>query len=142
MKKLVSVLGATGSVGASTLQIVRENPDKFQIIGITAHSNVDLLAKLAIEFMPKFVVLSDLTLVSDLETRLAHLEIEILIGEEGLDFLASQKTDILVAAISGFAGFKPIFKAISFGTDIAIANKEALVAGGHLLMPLAKEKRG
>ena len=140
MKKLVTVLGATGSVGASTLQIVRENPDKFQIIGITAHSNVSLLAKLAIEFRPKFVVLSDLTLVSDLETRLAHLEIEILIGEEGLDFLASQKTDILVAAISGFAGFKPIFKAISVGTDIAIANKEALVAGGHLLMPLAKEK--
>src|SRR6056300_36154 len=133
MKKLVTVLGATGSVGASTLQIVRENPDKFQIIGITAHSNVSLLAKLAIEFRPKFVVLSDLTLVSDLETRLAHLEIEILIGEEGLDFLASQKTDILVAAISGFAGFKPIFKAITVGTDIAIANKEALVAGGHLL---------
>ena len=140
MKKLVTVLGATGSVGKSTLQIVRKNPDKFQIIGITAHSNVALLAKLAIEFMPKFVVLSDLTLVSDLETRLAHLEIEILIGEEGLDFLASQKTDILVAAISGFAGFKPIFKAISVGTDIAIANKEALVAGGHLLIPLAKKK--
>ena len=140
MKKLVTVLGATGSVGASTAQIVRENPDKFQIIGISANSNVVLLAKLAIEFMPKFVVLSDLRFVSDLETRLAHLEIEILIGDEGLDFLASQKTDILVAAISGFAGFKPIFKAISVGTDIAIANKESLVAGGHLLMPLAKKK--
>ena len=140
MKKLVTVLGATGSVGKSTLQIVRENTDKFQIIGITAHTNVTLLAKLAIEFMPKFVVLSDCRSVSVLETRLAHLEIEILLGDDGLEFLASQKTDILVAAISGFAGFKPIFKAISVGTDIAIANKEAIVAGGHLLMPLAKRK--
>ena len=140
MKKLVTVLGATGSVGKSTLQIVRKNPDKFQIIGITANSNVALLAKLAIEFMPKFVVLSDLRLLSYLETRLARLDIEVLSGEEGLDFLASQKTDILVAGISGFAGFRPIFKAISVGTDIAIANKEALVAGGHLLIPLAKKK--
>ena len=140
MKKSVTVLGATGSVGHSTLKIIRENPDKFQVIGITANSNVTLLAKLAFEFMPKFVVISDLRLLSDLETRLAHVDIEILSGEEGLDFLASQKTDILVAAISGFAGFKPIFKAISVGTDIAIANKEALVAGGHLLMPLAKRK--
>jgi len=140
MKKTVSVLGATGSVGDSTIKIIRENPDKFQIIGITANSNVALLAKLALEFKPKFVVLSDLRLLSDLTTQLAHLDIEILAGEEGLDFLASQKTDILVAAISGFAGFKPIFKAISVGTDIAIANKEALVAGGHLLMPLAKRK--
>ena len=140
MKKLVTVLGATGSVGKSTLQIVRKNPDKFQIIGITANSNVALLAKLAVEFMPKFVVLSDLRLLSYLETRLARLDIEVLSGEEGLDFLSSQKTDILVAGISGFAGFRPIFKAISVGTDIAIANKEALVAGGHLLIPLAKKK--
>ncbi len=140
MKKSVTVLGATGSVGHSTLKIIRENPDKFQVIGITANSNVTLLAKLAFEFMPKFVVISDFRLLSDLETRLAHVDIEILSGGEGLDFLASQKTDILVAAISGFAGFKPIFKAISVGTDIAIANKEALVAGGHLLMPLAKRK--
>ena len=141
MKKLVTVLGATGSVGSSTLEIVRENPDRFQIVGISSNTNAKLLAKLAIEFMPKYVVLSDLSLLSDLERQLAHLDIEVLHGAEGLNFLASQKTDILVAAISGFAGFKPIFDAINSGIDVAIANKEALVAGGHLLMPLAKKKR-
>ena len=141
MKKLVTVLGATGSVGSSALEIVRENPNKFQIVGISSNTNVKLLAKLAIEFMPKYVVLSDIRFLSVLENKLAHLNIEILHGAEGLDFLAVQKTDVLVAAISGFAGFKPIFEAINSGIDVAIANKEALVAGGHLLMPLAK-KRG
>ena len=140
MKKLVTVLGATGIVGSKAIEIIRENPEKFEIFGISGHSNVSSLVSFAIEFSPKYVVISNLVLFSELEKQLNHLNIEILSGDEGLTFLASQKTDILVAAITGFAGFEPIFKAINSGIDIALANKEALVAGGHLLMPLAKEK--
>ena len=140
MKKLVTVLGATGIVGSKAIEIIRENPEKFEIFGISGHSNVSSLVSFAIEFSPKYVVVSNPVLVSELEKQLNHLNVEILYGDEGLTFLASQKTDILVAAITGFAGFEPIFKAINSGIDIALANKEALVAGGHLLMPLAKEK--
>ena len=140
MKKFVTVLGATGTVGSKTLEIIRENREKFEIVGISAHSNVSLLVKFTIEFLPKYIVLSNLLLLPELEKQVSHLNVEILQGEEGLAFLASKKTDILVAAISGFAGFKPIFQAINSGIDVALANKEALVAGGHLIMPLAKEK--
>ena len=140
MKKFVTVLGATGTVGSKTLEIIRENREKFEIIGISAHSNVSLLVKFTIEFLPKYIVLSNLLLLPELEKQVSHLNVEILQGEEGLSFLASKKTDILVAAITGFAGFKPIFQAINSGIDVALANKEALVAGGHLIMPLAKEK--
>ena len=140
MKKFVTVLGATGTVGSKTLEIIRENREKFEIVGISAHSNVSLLVKFTIEFLPKYIVLSNLLLLPELEKQVSHLNVEILQGEEGLSFLASKKTDILVAAITGFAGFKPIFQAINSGIDVALANKEALVAGGHLIMPLAKEK--
>ena len=140
MKKFVTVLGATGTVGCKTLEIIRENRDEFEVVGISTHSNVSLLVKFTIEFLPKYIVLSNLLLLPELEKQVSHLDVEILQGEEGLSFLASKKTDILVAAITGFAGFKPIFQAINSGIDVALANKEALVAGGHLIMPLAKEK--
>ncbi len=140
MKKFVTVLGATGTVGSKTLEIIRENREEFEVVGISAHSNVSLLVKFTIEFLPKYIVLSNLLLLPELEKQVSHLDVEILQGEEGLSFLASKKTDILVAAITGFAGFKPIFQAINSGIDVALANKEALVAGGHLIMPLAKEK--
>ena len=140
MKKLVTVLGATGIVGTKALEIIREHQEKFQVVGISGHSNVSLLVKLAIEFSPKYVVVSNSLLFSELETQLNHTDVEILCGEKGLSFVASREADILVAAITGFAGFEPIFNAINCGTDIALANKEALVAGGHLLMPLAREK--
>ena len=140
MKKFVTVLGATGTVGCKTLEIIRENREEFEVVGISAHSNVSLLVKFTIEFLPKYIVLSNLLLLPELEKQVSHLDVEILQGEEGLSLLASKKTDILVAAITGFAGFKPIFQAINSGIDVALANKEALVAGGHLIMPLAKEK--
>ena len=140
MKKFVTVLGATGTVGSKTLEIIRENREEFEVVGISAHSNVSLLVKFTIEFLPKYIVLSNLLLLPELEKQVSHLNVEILQGEEGLSFLASKKTDILVAAITGFAGFQPIFQAINSGIDVALANKEALVAGGHLIMPLAKEK--
>ena len=140
MRKLVTVLGATGIVGSKALEIVRKNQEKFHVIGISGHSNISLLVRFALEFAPKYVVVSNLLLRSELEQKLNNVDVEILCGEEGLAFLASQKTDILIAAITGFAGFEPIFRAINSGTDIALANKEALVAGGHLLMPLAKKK--
>ncbi|MDC3311215.1 1-deoxy-D-xylulose-5-phosphate reductoisomerase [Alphaproteobacteria bacterium] len=140
MTKAITILGATGSVGASTLSIIRENRNSFEIVGLTSHSNAELLAALAVEFAPKYVVLSDVRHIAVLEQKLVATDIQILTGEEGLEFLAIQKADLVVAAITGFAGFKPVFAAINAGTDIALANKEALVAGGHLLMPLATQK--
>ena len=91
MKKFVTVLGATGTVGSKTLEIIRENREKFEIVGISAHSNVSLLVKFNIEFLPKYSLLSNLLLLPELEKQVSHLNVEILQGEEGLSFLASKK---------------------------------------------------
>ncbi|KEP62749.1 UNVERIFIED_CONTAM: 1-deoxy-D-xylulose 5-phosphate reductoisomerase, putative [Hammondia hammondi] len=138
VKRLV-VLGSTGSIGKSTLEIAREFPDIFQIVGLAAGgSNLALLAEQVAAFRPQYVYLGDSSKVAEFQERLndherraAFPRPRLLLGDEGLAELACVPDyDILVSAIVGFKGVLPTLKAIEAGKDVALANKEALVAAG------------
>ncbi|KFG62223.1 putative 1-deoxy-D-xylulose 5-phosphate reductoisomerase [Toxoplasma gondii RUB] len=138
VKRLV-VLGSTGSIGKSTLEIAREFPDIFQIVGLAAGgSNLALLAEQVAAFRPQYVYLGDSSKVAELQERLndhersaAFPRPRLLLGDEGLAELACVPNyDILVSAIVGFKGVLPTLKALEAGKDVALANKEALVAAG------------
>lgn len=140
-KKNISVFGATGSVGSSTLSLVRAHPDKFAIQALTAHRNYQELATLALEFRPACVVISDEAFYTPLSDALAGTDIDILAGQSALEEVAGKKVDLLVAAIVGLAGLAAVWRAVEAGQTIALANKETLVSAGHLMMP-ATQKSG
>jgi 1-deoxy-D-xylulose-5-phosphate reductoisomerase len=138
-KKNISVFGATGSVGSSTLSLVRAYPDKFAVQALTAHRNYQELATLALEFRPACVVISDEAFYTPLSDALAGADIDILAGQSALEEVAGQKVDLLVAAIVGLAGLAAVWRAVEAGQTIALANKETLVSAGHLMMPAAQK---
>ena len=137
--KQITILGATGSIGESALKLVRERPDLFEIYGMTAHSNAELLISLAREFCPKIVVISDLDYLDAVKTALNDLPISVEGGSEALNDVAEHKVDVVVGGIVGFAGVMPLISAVKAGQTIALANKESLVAAGHIIMPLVSK---
>jgi len=136
--KTITILGATGSVGLSTLDLVRRNPERFKIAALTANTNVDALAKLAIEFGADYAVIADESKFSDLKLALSETTIKAKAGENGLLEAAQMNADIVMAAIVGAAGLRPTLAAIKQGTTIALANKECLVCAGDLMIQEAK----
>jgi len=139
--KHLTILGATGSIGDSTLKLVRARPDAFQVYCLTAHSNVESLVSLAREFLPKLVVIADGDHVSEVRDALSDLPIKVEGGADAVRAAAAHKVDIVVAGIVGFAGVAPLFSAVKAGQTIALANKESLVAAGHLVMPLVAKNK-
>nr|Q9XES0.2 RecName: Full=1-deoxy-D-xylulose 5-phosphate reductoisomerase, chloroplastic; Short=1-deoxyxylulose-5-phosphate reductoisomerase; Short=DXP reductoisomerase; AltName: Full=2-C-methyl-D-erythritol 4-phosphate synthase; Flags: Precursor [Mentha x piperita]AAD24768.2 1-deoxy-D-xylulose-5-phosphate reductoisomerase [Mentha x piperita] len=140
--KPISVIGSTGSIGTQTLDIVAENPDKFRIVALAAGSNVTLLADQVKAFKPKLVSVKDESLISELKEALAGFEDmpEIIPGEQGMIEVARHPDAVtVVTGIVGCAGLKPTVAAIEAGKDIALANKETLIAGGPFVLPLAKK---
>ncbi len=133
MKKL-SILGSTGSIGRSTLDVVRKHPDKFKVVALAAGRNTELLSKQIEEFKPKAVsILSE----DDRKGLMNSLPsgVECLCGDEGASFIAAfEEADLLVSAFSGSAGLKPTLSAIRAKKDVAIANKEVLVMAGKVFM--------
>ncbi|MBR4174425.1 MAG: 1-deoxy-D-xylulose-5-phosphate reductoisomerase [Lachnospiraceae bacterium] len=137
--KVLSVLGSTGSIGTQTLDIVRYNPDKFEVAAIGANSNVALLERQVREFNPKLVAVYDEAAAKELSVMIADTDIKVVSGMEGLIELATYPTaDVVVTGIVGMIGIRPTIAAIRAGKDIALANKETLVCAGHIIMPLAK----
>ena len=140
MKRL-AILGSTGSIGAQTLEIVRQNPD-LQVAALAAGSNVELLEKQVREFRPSLAVMWSEKAASDLKQRLSDMEIRVAWGMEGLiEAAVLEEAEVLVTAIVGMIGIRPTIAAIEAGKTIALANKETLVCAGHLIMPLAGEKK-
>ena len=135
MKKL-TVLGSTGSIGVSTLEIVAAHPDRFEVIALTAGRNLELLVGQIAAFRPKLVTVLDNDLAGTLKKMLpAGTATEIMAGVDGLVAAATHPdTEMVVAAIVGAAGLLPTASAIRCGKDIALANKETLVTAGHLFM--------
>ena len=134
-KKDIILLGSTGSIGTSAIRLFRENKDKFNIIGISAHNNVKLLSELVNEFDIPNVVLS--------ETKNAKNyfgKSELNVGPSSLVDLAKINCDIVISGISGMSGLHAAFAAISSGNDLAIANKETLVAAGKIFINKSIEK--
>lgn len=140
MKK-ISILGSTGSVGKQTLDVVRANKDKFEVIAISANSSVDLLLEQIKEFRPKYVAVYDEVSCIKLKSMIpSDINIEVLSGMEGLKAIASlDEIDVLLTAIVGMIGLLPTLCAIRNGKDIALANKETLVCAGSLVMNEAKK---
>lgn len=137
--KRILLLGSTGSIGESTLEIVRSFPDRFIITGLTANDNVDLLIKQANEFKPKTIAVRNKEKAEELKIAIGN-KCEILTGDEGLIEISKRGDyDILVSAIVGFAGLKPTIEAIKQKKRIALANKETLVAAGQLVNQLCHQ---
>ena len=133
-RKKISIFGGTGSIGTSTIDLVRANPDRFEIYGVTAHSNVAALAQIIAEFSPEIAVISNPESYSELVALCGDSGTELLAGEDALVELATHKVDLLVAGIVGLAGMNSVHAAIRAGQNIALANKETLVAAGHIMM--------
>jgi 1-deoxy-D-xylulose-5-phosphate reductoisomerase len=137
---MISILGATGSVGTQTLDILREHPTKFKLLALSIGKNLDLARKIIVEFQPELVSVQD---YHDCQTLKGEFpQTKFTFGEEGLvEVAVYPKTDILVNAVLGSVGLNPTLQAIESGKTIAIANKETLVTAGHLVMKAA-EKNG
>ncbi len=134
-RKGIAVLGSTGSVGVNTLNVVASHPDKFNIITLAAHSNINLLEEQTRRFSPNLVVLFDAECVPALRERLKDLDVEVRSGLEGLCQAATYTdVDLVVSAVVGSIGLLPTIRAAESGIDIALANKETLVMAGNLVI--------
>lgn len=137
--KTITLLGSTGSIGTQTIDVCRRYG--VRIKALAALKNTSLLAEQAREFGAETVCIYDKNKYSEMKTLLADTDINVLCGMDGLvDIAEMNGVDIMVNSVVGMVGLIPTLKAISHGTDIALANKETLVAGGALVMPLAAEK--
>ncbi|NVN90979.1 MAG: 1-deoxy-D-xylulose-5-phosphate reductoisomerase [Desulfuromonadales bacterium] len=135
--KQLTILGSTGSIGVSTLEIVAAHPDRFRIIGLTAGRNIELLAAQIKQFSPRIVAVALKEDVPRLERLCSGMDVKIVGGVEGLiETATAEETQMVVAAIVGAAGLVPTAAAICAGKDIALANKEILVTAGHLFMEM------
>ncbi len=137
MMRTLTLLGATGSIGASTLDLVRRNRSEWQVEALTAQCSAAELAALAIEFGAKLAVVGDEGCLSELREALGSSGIEAAGGRQALVEAAARPVDMTVAAIVGCAGLAPVMAAIERGGTIALANKEALVSAGEMMMQAA-----
>lgn len=135
----LTILGATGSIGASTLDLVRRNRGDWQVVALTANGNAVELAKLALEFDAKLAVVADEAALPALREALAGTGIEAAGGAQALCEAAARGADMTVAAIVGCAGLAPTMAAIEQGKLVALANKEALVSAGDVLMAAVEQ---
>lgn len=138
--KNISILGSTGSIGVSTLEIVGAHPDRFRVVAMTAGKNLELFARQIKKFAPRIAAVASHDDVPHLKELCSGLDVTVLGGVEGLIAAATaDETEMVVAAIVGAAGLVPAAAAIRAGKDIALANKETLVTAGHLFMELVEE---
>lgn len=140
MKK-IAVLGSTGSIGIQTLEVAGSQED-MEIVGLSAGSNIKLLEEQIRKVHPRLAVVYDEKKAKELADNIKDLPTKVRVGMEGLLELAQmEEADVLVTAIVGMIGIEPTIAAIEAGKDIALANKETLVTAGHIIMPMAKEKK-
>ncbi|MEQ8541477.1 MAG: 1-deoxy-D-xylulose-5-phosphate reductoisomerase [Coleofasciculus sp. D1-CHI-01] len=137
--KSITLLGSTGSIGTQTLEILTHHPDQFRLVGLAARSNVELLAAQIRQFQPEIVALCDAEKLPDLKSAIADLDPKpiLVAGEAGVVEVARYgDAEAVVTGIVGCAGLLPTIAAIEAGKDIALANKETLIAGGPVVNPL------
>ena len=140
--KNITILGSTGSIGCSTLAVIRQNPDLFKAFALTGGQNVGKMTEQCLEFRPNYVAMADEQAAQQLRKNLLELKlnIEVLHGQQAICDLAElTEVDMVMAAIVGAAGLKPTLAAIKKGKRILLANKESLVTCGHLFMQAVKQ---
>ena len=136
MRRRLTILGSTGSIGRQALDVVRQHPDRFEIVGLSAGRDAEALAQQATEFHPEYVALE-----STDTGPLDSLEAELISGPDSAETLATAPSDIVLNGIVGFAGLAATVGALEAGNQVALANKESLVAGGEWVMDLADGNR-
>ena len=142
LRQNITVLGSTGSIGVSTLDVVARHPDRYQIYALTANGQVEKLLQQCRQFSPRYAVLLDEAKAESLTLKLQAegLETKVLFGEDALAHVASSiDTDTVMCAIVGAAGLAPAIAAAESGKRILLANKEALVVAGSLFMQSVKK---
>lgn len=134
--KNIAILGSTGSIGRSALQVVEQFPDRLQVVALAAGRNIDLLAEQIHRFRPRLAAVFDLQLAKDLTSRLQPgIEVEVVAGSQGYQQVAScAEAEMILSSMVGAAGLIPTLSAIRAGKDVALANKETLVMAGALVM--------
>ncbi|MDH5723317.1 MAG: 1-deoxy-D-xylulose-5-phosphate reductoisomerase [Alphaproteobacteria bacterium] len=137
--KKISILGVTGSIGQSASDVILSAPEYFDVQVVSAGSNAQKLAQEAIRLKAKKAVIADERKCEELKSLLSGTNIEAHAGDEALEALAGEPCDLVLAAIVGFAGLRPILSALKNGINVAIANKEPLVAAGALVMETARK---
>jgi 1-deoxy-D-xylulose-5-phosphate reductoisomerase len=142
MKKQIAILGSTGSIGTQALEVIAENPDRFEVYALTANNQADLLIQQARQFEPEFVVIANQDKYLYVKDSLADLPIKVFAGNDAIAEIAEMKTvDIVLTAMVGYAGLLPTIRAVKAGKTIALANKETLVVAGELICDLAQQYR-
>jgi len=137
MKRKIAILGATGSIGTSTLDLIERAPERFEVIALTAGTDAEGLANAARRTRAKLAVIADQSRLAELEARLAGTDCRAATGAEALNEAASGEADWVMAAIVGCAGLVPVMAALEAGRTVALANKEALVSAGALMTDAA-----
>ncbi|MFA5410533.1 MAG: 1-deoxy-D-xylulose-5-phosphate reductoisomerase [Candidatus Omnitrophota bacterium] len=141
MMQQIAVLGSTGSIGQSALEVIRHFPAKFKVLALSTNSRTDILSEQIKEFHPAFACVRDVQAGRALEAESAA-QTKFLLGESGLEeIIRDKRLDKIVLGISGSAGLEPLLKSIEAGCDIVLANKEALVMAGPILMKRARQKK-
>ena len=139
-KRHIAILGSTGSIGRQALDVVRQHKDKFEVELLTANNSSELLIRQALEFMPANVVICNEFKYQEVADALQPHDIKVFTGMDSVCALVrSEDIDIVLTALVGFSGLRPTVSAIEAGKIIALANKETLVAGGSVVMALAKK---
>lgn len=142
MIKKIAILGSTGSIGQQALDVVRENPEKFRPIVLTAHNNYGKLIEQALEFKPYAVVIGCKGSYPLVKDALKNRGINVYAGKEDLENIVTlPEIDMVLVALVGYAGLKPVINSIEAGKDIALANKESLVVAGELVKKLQKQHK-
>ena len=144
MVQNLTILGSTGSIGVSTLDVIRRHPQRYRVVALCAHSQIDRLFEQCLEFRPRYAVVKDAELAADLKIRLqaAECPTSVEYGPEALVRMASlQEVDTVMAAIVGAAGLSPALAAAVSGKKILLANKEALVMAGPVFMRAVRQNR-
>jgi len=140
MNKRIAILGSTGSIGTQTLEVVRKNPDRFEVYAISANRSVDKLIEQAREFKPEMVCIADEQYYDQLKEALADLPCKVWAGTKAIEEMVTMPSiDVVVAAMVGYAGLKPTMEAIKAGKTIALANKETMVVAGEIICELAQQ---
>ena len=137
MKK-ISILGATGSIGQNTLNLISSEKDNFKVVGLTGAANIDLLARSAVNFNADIVATADESKFSDLKDLLFGHKIKVCAGPSGVLEVSSQQTDWVMSAIVGSAGLLPGISSLKAGANVALANKESMVAAGPIMKRLSE----
>ena len=140
--KAITLLGSTGSIGTQTLDILQQHPDQFRLVGLAAGRNVELLAQQVQQFKPEIVAICEEARLAELKAAIAHVDPQpiLVAGETGIVEVAGYgDAEAVVTGIVGCAGLLPTLAAIEAGKDIALANKETLIAGGPVVLPLLEK---